>query len=51
MRKHTLLDIKNVQDYYAAITWLHHDFEEGLTGNFATFERAIHRVLRRTNHA
>ena len=86
MRKHTLLDIRNVQDYYAAITWLHHDFAAGvddnlaymdelmhqwmklplthddidtldraweqseLTNNFATFERAIHRVLRR-NHA
>jgi len=87
MRKHTLLDIRNVQDYYAAIAWLHHDFAAGVddnvpymdelmhqwmklpltneaidtldmawgkseaSGNFATFERAIHRVLRRTNHA
>ena len=87
MRKHTLLDIRDVQDYYAALAWLHHDFEEGLTdnlaymdalterfiktgiydvlvdtldmaweqseltGNFAHFERALHRVLRRTNHA
>lgn len=76
-----------VEDYYAAITWLHHDFEEGLTNNvpymdaltekfietgvydvlvdtldraweqseltnnFAHFERALLRVLRRTNHA
>jgi hypothetical protein len=78
---------KLIEDYYAAIAWLHHDFAAGLTNNvpymdelmhqwmklplthddidtldmawgkseltnnFAHFERAIHRVLRRTNHA
>ena len=87
MKKRCLLDIRNVQDYYAAITWLHHDFAVGVddnlaymdslmdtwmklrltnrdidtldiawekseaSGDFSTFERTIHRVLKGLTNA
>ncbi len=35
-----------VEDYYAAIAWLHHDFEEGLTDNLAYMDELMHQWMK-----